>query len=180
MKKLFSMMAVAMMALFMVSCSGGDGPGAKATEFFNSIKDQLATMPKDELKAKALEFGEIIKPVMQKSVEVVSKLFRDDNFSMEDAAKAYEEAGLTADDVQTVQNLVEDFTAEAQKNPEWGSLQLDSDFSKQWTEAMGMGDLMNDIDSAVDSATEAAEGAEEAVEAAAKEVTEAVEDAVTE
>lgn len=175
MKKLFGLALVALMGVFMVSCSGGDGPGAKAKEIFESVKDKLATMPKDELKTKALELAEVIKPVMQKSVEVVAKLFNDDKFSMEDAAKAYEDAGFTADDVQTVQKVIEDFNTEVTKNPAWTELQSDEEFSKQWVAAMGMGDLFNNaeeaVEGAVDEATDAAEGAAEDVEGAVEEAT---------
>ena len=169
MKKLFGLALVALMGVFMVSCSGGDGPGAKAKEIFESVKDKLATMPKDELKTKALELAEVIKPVMQKYVEVVAKLFRDDKFSMEDAAKAYEDAGFTTDDVQTVQDVANKFATEVAKNPAWGELQMEDDFQKQWVAAMGMGDLFNNaeeaVEGAVDEATDATDAAEDAAEA---------------
>ena len=175
MKKLFGFALVALMGVFMVSCSGGDGPGAKATELFESVKDKLATMPKDELKTKALELADIIKPVMTKGAEIVAKIFSDDNFSMEDAAKAYQDAGFTSDDVQTVQKVAEQFTTEVAKNPAWSELQMDEDFQKQWAAAMGLGDLFGGVDEAVEGAVEeagdAVEGAAETVEGAVEEAT---------
>ena len=177
MKKLLGFALVALMGVFMVSCSGGDGPGAKAKQLFESVKDKLATMPKEELKTKALELAEIIKPVMQKSVEVVAKLFNDEKFSMEDAAKAYQDAGFTADDVQTVQKVIEDFNTEVTKNPAWTELQTDEDFSKQWVAALGMGDMFNEAEETVEGA---AEEVTDAAEDAAEEVTETVEEVADE
>ena len=177
MKKLSVFMLAALMGVFMISCSGGDGPGAKATAIFESVKDKLATMPKEELKAKVLEFAEVIKPVMAKSVEVAKKLFSDEGFGLEEAAKAYEDAGFTTDDIQTVQKVLEDFTAEAQKNPAWTELQSDEEFSKKWVDALGMGDLMNNVsDAAEDAVEDVAEGVEDAAEEAADVVEDAVEE----
>ena len=164
MKKLFVYAMAALMGVFMASCAGGDSPASKATEIFESVKDKLATMPKDELKTKALELAEVIKPVMTKSIEVAQKLFTDDNFTLEDAAKAYQEAGFSADDIQTINKVVEDFNTEVAKNPAWGELQMDSDFSKQWLGALGMGDLGSDVEEAADSlATEVTEEVTEPV-----------------
>ena len=114
---------------------------------------------------------------MQKSVEVVAKLFNDEKFSMEDAAKAYQDAGFTADDVQTVQKVIEDFNTEVTKNPAWTELQTDEDFSKQWVAALGMGDMFNEAEEAVEGA---ADEVTDAAEDAAEEVTETVEEVADE
>ena len=177
MKKLSVFMLAALMGVFMISCSGGDGPGAKATAIFESVKDKLATMPKEELKAKVLEFAEVIKPVMAKSVEITKKLMSEEGFGLEQAAKAYEDAGFTADDIQNVQKVIEDFTAEVQKNPAWSELQTDEEFSKKWLDALGMSDLMENVSDAAEDATEEME---EGVEDVAEEAADVVEDAVEE
>ena len=173
-------MLAALMGVFMVSCSNGDSPAAKAKEIFESVKDQLATMPKDELKAKTLEFGEVIKPIMTKSMEIAKKLMTDDNFTLDQVADEYKKIGVDPSEVQDISKLVEDFTAEIQKNPAWSELQADPEFGKKWMEAIGFADEATDeVEETVGDAVEdAAEAVGDAVEGAAEEVADAVKEVV--
>ena len=134
MKKYILVMIAVFTASFIASCSNGDSPASKATEFFESVKDKLATMSKEELRTSAIDFADIVKPVMSKLEEVVEKLIS----SNEDQAKVLQEAGIAEDDMLTIQKVVEDFIAEAQKNPAWNELMNDEEFSRKWTEAIGI------------------------------------------
>ena len=176
MRKLYVFMLAALMGVFMVSCSNGDSPAAKAKEIFESVKDQLATMPKDELKAKTLEFGEVIKPIMTKSMEIAKKLMTDDNFTLDQVADEYKKIGVDPSEVQDISKLVEDFTAEIQKNPAWSELQADPEFGKKWMEAIGFADESEDT--VGDAVEDAAEAVGDAVEGAAAEVADAVKEVV--
>ena len=180
MRKLSVFMLAALMGVFMVSCSNGDSPAAKAKEIFESVKDQLATMPKDELKAKTLEFGEVIKPIMTKSMEIAKKLMTDDNFTLDQVAEEYKKIGVDPSEVQDISKLVEDFTAEIQKNPAWNELQQDPEFGKKWMEAIGFADEAADEaeDTIGDAVEDAAEAVGDAVEGAAEDVANAVKEAV--
>lgn len=178
MRKLSIFLLAALMGVFMVSCSSGDSPAAKAKEIFESVKDKLATMPKEELKAKTLEFGEVIKPIMTKSMEIAKKLMTDDSFGLDQVADEYKKIGVDPSDVQDISKLVEDFTAEVQKNPAWTELQSDPDFGKKWMEAIGFADEATD--EAEETVGEAVEDAAEAVGDAVEDAAGTVEDAVKE
>ena len=76
MKKLFGLALVALMGVFMVSCSNGGGI-EKAKEIINELKADGAKLDKEGLKAKLMDFAAAIKPEMEKMKEMLKEIEKD-------------------------------------------------------------------------------------------------------
>ena len=76
MKKVLVGMFIALMGVFMVSCSNGGGI-EKAKEIINELKADGAKLDKEGLKAKMMEFAEALKPEMTKIADMMKEVEKD-------------------------------------------------------------------------------------------------------
>ncbi|HCP95265.1 MAG TPA: hypothetical protein DIT92_01650 [Anaerovibrio sp.] len=131
MKKLLGIALVALMGVFMLSCSNGGGID-KAKEIVQELKDKGANMSVDELKAKLMDFADAIKPVTAKIAEIGKKIEEDPSKALE-LATEMKEAGA-----EEIDGLMSDMEAACEKIPAFKDLEKDPDFQKKMLDAMGV------------------------------------------
>ena len=134
MKKLFVIMMVALMGVFVASCSSGGGI-EKAKQIVQELKEKGADLKVDELKGKLMEFAEAIKPVTEKIAEITKKVQEDPSKALE-LAQEMKDAGA-----DQIEGLMSDMEEACKKIPAYKELENDTEFQGKMMKAMGMGDM---------------------------------------
>ena len=131
MKKIICVVMMALVGIFVVSCSNGGGID-KAKEIIQELKDKGASMNVDELKAKLMEFGDAIKPVTEKIAEIGKKIEADPSKALELAGEM-QEAGA-----DQIEGLMSDMEAACKNIPAFKDLENDTEFQEELLKRMGV------------------------------------------
>ena len=129
MKKVLVGMFIALMGVFMVSCSN-DGGIEKAKEIINELKADGAKLDKDGLKAKMMEFAEALKPEMTKIADMMKEVEKDPSKAGEMMQKL--------EGLKEIEPLMNEFEKIAEEIPAMKELEADEEFGKKFQEALGM------------------------------------------
>lgn len=129
MKKVLVGMFIALMGVFMVSCSNGGGI-EKAKEILNELKADGANLDKEGLKAKVMDLGNAIKPEVAKMAEVAKELNEDPSKIADMADKLK--------DLQEFEEVMTDMDKVLEGLPAWKELEADEEFGKKFMELVGM------------------------------------------
>ena len=116
MKKVLVGMFIALMGVFMVSCSNGGGI-EKAKEILNELKADGANLDKEGLKAKVMDLGNAIKQEIAKMAEVAKDKLKD---------------------LQEFEEVMTDMGKVLEGLPAWKELEADEEFGKKFMELVGM------------------------------------------
>lgn len=133
MKKVLVGMFIALMGVFMVSCSNGGGI-EKAKEIINELKADGAKLDKEGLKAKMMDFAAAIKPEMEKMKEMLKEIEKD-------PSKA-EEIMKKAESAKEIDKLMPEMEKALESLPAWKELEADEEFGKKFQEALGVSEDM--------------------------------------
>ena len=129
MKKVLVGMFIALMGVFMVSCSNGGGI-EKAKEIINELKADGAKLDKDGLKAKMMEFAEALKPEMTKIADMMKEVEKDPSKAGEMMQKL--------EGLKEIEPLMNEFEKIAEEIPAMKELEADDEFKMKFQEALGM------------------------------------------
>ena len=146
MKKVLFGMLVALMGVFVVSCTNKAETKAtnesgqevveevsgidKAKEIINDLKENGANLDIEALKTKLMDFAAAMKPEMEKFTELSAEIEKDPSKAAE-ALKELE--GLKA-----IDSLMPELEKSVESIPVWKELEKDEEFGKKFQEALGM------------------------------------------
>ena len=129
MKKVLVGMFIALMGVFMVSCSNTGGI-EKAKEILSELKASGANLDAEGLKAKMMEVAEALKPEMTKIADMMKEVEKDPSKAGEMMEKLQ---GL-----KDIEPLMSEFEKLAEEIPAMKELEADEEFGKKFQEALGM------------------------------------------
>lgn len=136
MKKVLVGMFIALMGVFMVSCSNGGGI-EKAKEIINELKADGAKLDKEGLKAKMMEFAEALKPEMTKMTNLMEEVKKEIEKDPSKAAEIMEKSEEKAKEFQELETIMDDMTTLSKELPAMKELETDDEFQKKFQEALG-------------------------------------------
>lgn len=131
MKKVLVGMFIALMGVFMVSCSNTGGI-EKAKEILSELKASGANLDAEGLKAKMMEFAEALKPEMTKIADMMKEVKKDPS-KAEEIMTMEKLEGL-----KDIEPLMSEFEKLAEEIPAMKELEADEEFGKKFQEALGM------------------------------------------
>lgn len=129
MKKVLVGMFIALMGVFMVSCSNTSGI-EKAKEILSELKANGANLDVEGLKAKLMEFAEAMKPEMTKIADMMKEVEKDPSKAGEMMEKLQE--------LKDIEPLMSEFEKVTEELPAMKELEADEEFGKKFQEALGM------------------------------------------
>lgn len=146
MKKVLFSMLVALMGVFVVSCTNKTETKAaeenaqevaeqvsgldKAKEILNDLKENGANLDAEALKAKLMDFAGALKPEIAKMTELTAEMEKDPS----KAAEVMKEL----ESLKEVENLMPELEKSVESIPVWKELEKDEEFGKKFQEALGM------------------------------------------
>ena len=129
MKKVLVGMFIALMGVFMVSCSNTGGI-EKAKEILSELKASGANLDAEGLKAKMMQFAEALKPDMTKIADVMKEVEKDPSKAGEMMEKL--------EGLKDIEPLMSEFEKLSEEIPAMKELEADEEFGKKFQEALGM------------------------------------------
>ena len=129
MKKVLVGMFIALMGVFMVSCSNTGGI-EKAKEILSELKASGANLDAEGLKAKMMEFAEALKPEMTKIADMMKEVEKDPSKAGEMMEKL--------EGLKDIEPLMSEFEKLSEEIPAMKELEADEEFGKKFQEALGM------------------------------------------
>lgn len=129
MKKVLVGMFIALMGVFMVSCSNTGGI-EKAKEILSELKANGANLDVEGLKAKLMEFAEAMKPEMTKIADMMKEVEKDPSKAGEMMEKL--------EGLKDIEPLMSEFEKLSEELPAMKELEADEEFGKKFQEALGM------------------------------------------
>ena len=129
MKKVLVGMFIALMGVFMVSCSNTGGI-EKAKEILSELKASGANLDAEGLKAKMMEFAEALKPEMTQIADVMKEVEKDPSKAGEMMEKL--------EGLKDIEPLMSEFEKLSEEIPAMKELEADEEFGKKFQEALGM------------------------------------------
>gem|GEM_PF-3386260 len=130
-------MFIALMGVFMVSCSNGGGI-EKAKEILSELKANGANLDVEGLKAKLMEFAEAMKPEMAKLTNMMEEMKKEVEKDPSKAAEIMGKAEEKAKEFQELETIMDDMTTLSKELPAMKELETDDEFQKKFQEALGM------------------------------------------
>ena len=137
MKKVLVGMFIALMGVFMVSCSNTGGI-EKAKEILSELKANGANLDVEGLKAKLMEFAEAVKPEMAKLTNMMEEMKKEVEKDPSKAAEIMGKAEEKAKEFQELETIMDDMTTLSKELPAMKELETDDEFQKKFQEALGM------------------------------------------